>query len=148
MAEFVLKDMVEKRGLIEEFEIASAATSTEEIWMGQGNPVYPPAREELRLHGIGKTPYTDFTKKRARQVTKADYGYYDLLLCADQANIRNTLRITGPDTAGKIHLLLEYADNPARHSDSIADPWYTGDFDETYRDILEGLEGLLSYFGF
>ena len=94
MAEFILKDMVSKRGIADQFEIASAATSTEEIWNGTGNPIYPPAQAELRKHGIGKTVYTNFSEKRARQVTKEDYRYYDYLLCADANNIKNTIRIT------------------------------------------------------
>ena len=114
ISEFVLKDMVEKRGIKDQFEIASAATSTEEIWAGVGNPVYPPAQKVLREHGIGKTAYTDFSSKRARQVTRQDYAHYDLLLCADAANIRNTTRITGADTEGKIRLLLDYTDRPGR----------------------------------
>ncbi len=142
MSEFILKDMVEKRGIKDLFEIESAATSTEEIWAGHGNPVYPPAQEELRLHGIGRTPYTDFSGKRARQVTKADYEYYDYLLCADSNNIRNTTRITGPDTDGKIQLLLDYTDTPGR---SIADPWYSGHFNVTYSDIVKGCKGFLEY---
>ena len=140
MAEFVLKGMVEKRGLIDRFEIASAATSTEECWGGRGNPIYPPAQAELRKHGIGKTAYTDFSRKRARQVTREDYEYYDYLLCADSNNVRNTIRITGTDTKGKIKLLLDFTDRPGR---SISDPWYTGDFETTYEDVLEGCEGLL-----
>jgi protein-tyrosine phosphatase len=145
MSEFILKDMVEKRGIKDKFKIASAATSTEEIWGGKGNPIYPPAQAELRKHGIGKTKYTDFSGKRARQVTKADYREYDYLLCADSANIRNTVRITGPDTDEKIHLLLDYADGSPRQGKSIADPWYSGDFVETYRDIIVGCEGFLRY---
>ena len=80
ISEFVLKDMVEKLGIADKFDIASAATSTEEIWGGKGNPIYPPAQEVLRAHGIGKTAYTDFSGKRARQVTRRDYEYYDYLL--------------------------------------------------------------------
>jgi protein-tyrosine phosphatase len=144
MAEYILKDMVEKRGIAEQFVIASAATSTEEIWGGRGNPIYPPAQAELRRHGIGGTDYTNFSGKRARQVTKADYREYDYLLCADAANIRNTIRITGADTEEKIHLLLEYADGSPRQGKSIADPWYSGNFDETYRDIIVGCEGFLA----
>ncbi len=136
MAEFVLKDMVEKRGLSDLFEIASAATSTEEIWGGVGNPVYPPAREELEKHGI------DCSGKRAVQVRKSDYAHYDYLLCADSANIRNTKRIIGGDRDNKIHLLLDYSD---RSGASIADPWYYGNFDQTYRDVTEGCEGFLRY---
>lgn len=93
---------------------------------------------------IGKTGYTDFTGKRARQVTKEDYGYYDYLLCADGNNIRNTIRITGPDKDNKIRLLMDFAGKPGR---SIADPWYTGRFDETYKDVVEGCEGLLDFLG-
>ena len=144
MSEFVLKDMVEKRGIKDQFYIASAATSREEIWGDVGNPVYPPAKAELKKHGIGATPYTDFSGKRAVQVTKGDYDKYDYILCADSANIRNTLRIVGADPEGKIKLLLEYADRPG---ESIADPWYTGDIEITYKDIVEGLEGFLKYLG-
>lgn len=145
MAEFVLKDIVEKRGLTSNFEIASAATSNEEIWSGTGNPVYPPAQAELRKHGIGKTVYTNFSEKRARQVTKEDYRYYDYLLCADANNIKNTIRITGLDVDGKIKLLLDLATDPKRKGKSISDPWYSGRFDETYRDVVSGCEGLLAY---
>lgn len=142
ISEFVLKDMVEKRGIKDLFEIASAATSTEEIWGSRGNPIYPPAQAELRKHHIGDTAYTNFSGKRARQVTRADYEHYDYLLCADANNIRNTVRITGPDREGKIRLLLDFTDRPGR---SIADPWYTDRFDETYRDVAEGCTALLEY---
>lgn len=142
MSEFILKDMVEKRGIKDKFYIASAATSTEEIWNGKGNSIYPPAQAELKKHGIGKTAYTNFSSKRARQVTKQDYNYYDYLLCADSSNIRNTIRITGPDTDNKIKLLLDYTD---RKGSSIADPWYSGNFVDTYRDVVEGCEGFLAY---
>ncbi len=145
MSEFILKDMVEKRGVKDKFEIASAATSTEEIWGGRGNPIYPPAQEELRKHGIGNTAYTNFASKRARQVTREDYNYYDYLLCADANNIRNTIRITGPDTEDKIHLLLDYAIDSPRQGKSITDPWYSGNFVETYRDVVIGCEGFLAY---
>ena len=140
IGEYVLKDMVEKLGLQDRFEIASAATSTEEIWGGRGNPIYPPAQAVLREHGIGKTAYTNFSGKRARQVTRSDYEYYDYLLCADAANIRNTTYITGADHEGKIKLLLDFTDRPGR---SIADPWYTDRFDETYRDVVEGCMAFL-----
>ena len=145
MSEYLLKDLVEKQNLTSHFEIASAATSSEEIWNGTGNPIYPPAQAELRKHGIGKTAYTNFSKKRARQVTKEDYGYYDYLLCADANNIKNTIRITGPDVDGKIKLLLDFATDPKRKGKSISDPWYSGRFDETYRDVVSGCEGLLAY---
>ena len=136
MAEFILKDMVQKRGMADRFYIASAATSTEEIWNGIGNPVYPPAREELAKHGIS------CAGKRAVQVTKADYDEYDYLICMDSNNLRNLSRIIGPDKEGKVSLLLDYA---GRKGQSIADPWYTGNFALTYVDVVEGCEGLLNY---
>ena len=136
MAEFILKDMVQKRGMADRFYIASAATSTEEIWNGIGNPVYPPAREELAKHGIS------CAGKRAVQVTKADYENYDYLICMDSNNLRNLSRIIGPDKDGKVSLLLDYA---GRTGQSIADPWYTGNFALTYTDVVEGCEGLLNY---
>ena len=144
MAEFMMKDMVEKMGIADDFFIASAATSTEEIWNGVGSPVYPPARDELKRHGIGKTAYTDFSGKRAVQVTRADYDEYDYLLCAESWNIRNTMRLTGGDPDGKIKRLLDFSDRPR----DIADPWYTGVFDVTYRDIEEGLRAFLKHLGY
>lgn len=129
MAEFMMKDIVSKAGLSAQFEIASAATSTEEI----GNPVYPPARRKLAEHGIsceGKT---------ARQVTRRDYEKYDLLIAMDHNNLRNLRRMLGEDSENKIHLLMDYTDRPGE----VADPWYTGDFEETWRDISEGCAGLL-----
>ena len=139
MAEFVLKDMVANRGISEQFYIASAATSTEEIWNGVGNPVYPPAREELAKHGIS------CVGKRAVQVTKADYAKYDYLICMDTMNLRNLARIIGSDRENKVSLLLDYA---GRTGQSIADPWYTGNFGVTYADVVEGCEGLLAYLGY
>ena len=135
MSEFVLKDMVEQRGLTEQFEIASAATSTEEIWNGIGNPVYPPAKAELARHGIS------CEGKRARQVTRADYAEYDYLIGMDSANIRNMLRIFGGDPEGKVAKLLSYAGSER----DISDPWYTGDFGTTYDDVLEGCTAFLEY---
>lgn len=166
MAEFVMKDLVEKAGLEQEFHIESAATTREEI----GNPVYPPARRKLAEHGI------DCAGKTARQLRSGDYGVYDLLIGMDQENLRDMRRICGGDPAGKIHLLMEYADGrkgPPRGSgetgrvgrgearerlkfspqaeteksgrcfDDVADPWYTGDFEATWRDVLAGCRGLL-----
>ena len=130
MAEFVMKDLVKWAGLEKAFRIESAATSTEEI----GNPVYPPARRKLAEHGIG------CAGKTARQVTRADYEGYDLLIGMDQANARNLRRICGGDPEGKIHLLLEYAGRPDQE---VADPWYTGDFEATWQDVLAGCRGLL-----
>ena len=131
MAEFVMKDLVRKAGVDTQFQIASAATSTEEI----GNPVYPPARRKLAEHGIS------CAGKTARQLTRADYGAYDLLIGMDQANLRNMRRICGGDPEGKIHPLLEYAD---RSGQEVADPWYTGDFEATWQDVLAGCQGLLA----
>ena len=130
MAEFVMKNLVKKAGLENQFHIESAATSTEEI----GNPVYPPARRKLAEHGIsceGKT---------ARQLTRADYDRFGLLVGMDRANLRNMRRICGEDHAGKLRLLMDYTDRPG----DIADPWYTGDFEATWRDVLAGCRGLLS----
>ena len=135
ISEFVMKDMVTKRGIKAKFYIASAATSTEEIWNGIGNPVYPPAKRELAKHGIS------CEGKRAVQITKADYGKYDYILGMEERNIRNILRIVGKDPEGKVKLLLDYSDNPR----DIADPWYTRDFESTYRDVVEGCEGFLAY---
>ena len=145
MSEFVLKDMVEKLGIQDNFIIESAATSSEEIWGGEGNPIYPPAKEMLRKQGIGRTPYTNFSGKRARQITKADYNKYDYLLCADSANIRNVTRITGPDTEEKIKLMLDIPNKTGR---SIADPWYTGDFVATYSDVRYACLNFLEYLGY
>ena len=128
MAEFLFRDMVKKAGLSDKFHIESAATSTEEL----GNPVHPGTRAKLSEIGIS------CGGKVAVQMTKADYQKYDLLIGMDTANIRNMTRICGGDPDGKICLLLDYADGG-----SVADPWYTGDFDATYRDVLLGCEGLL-----
>jgi protein-tyrosine phosphatase len=129
MAEFVMKDLVKKAGLSDQFHIESAATSTEEI----GNPVYPPARRKLAEHGI------DCAGKTARQLQNSDYDKYDLLIGMDTANLRNMHRICGGDFARKMHLLLDFTDRPG----DVADPWYTGDFDATWRDVLTGCQGLL-----
>ena len=142
MAEFIFKDMVEKLNIKDNFIIESRATSSEEIYNGIGNKIYPPARKELLNLGIGKTPYTNFDDKRAEQLTRSDYNNFDYLICADSYNINNTLRIVGSDEENKIKLLLDFA---GYHNKSISDPWYTGDFKRTSKDILEGLNGLLDY---
>jgi len=129
MAEFVMKDLVRKAGLEWKYEIASAATSSEEL----GNPVYPPARRKLAEHGIG------CAGKTARRLTRDDYDEYDLLIGMDRMNFRNMHRICGGDPEGKIHLLMDYTGRPGE----VADPWYTGDFEETWQDVLEGCSGLL-----
>ena len=131
MAEFVMKDMVKKRGLDDRFEIASAATSREEI----GNPVYPPARRMLARHGI------ECGGHHARQMTREDYDRYDYIIGMDRANLRNICRITGGDPMGKVSLLLDHTSRPGQE---VADPWYTGDFDETWQDVSEGCTGLLA----
>ena len=131
MAEFVMKKIVEEAGLGDQFEIASAATSTEEI----GNPVYPPARRKLSEHGIrcdGKT---------ARQMTRADYQHYDYIIAMDHNNLRNLNRMFDEDTDHKISLLMDYTSHPG----DVADPWYTGDFEATWRDVSEGCRGLLEF---
>ncbi|MCM1495840.1 MAG: low molecular weight phosphotyrosine protein phosphatase [Bacteroides sp.] len=133
MAEFIFKDLINKKGIADRFYIASAATSTEEIWNGTGNPVYPPARKELARHGIS------CDGKRAVQLTKADYQGYDYLIGMDYQNLRNMHRILGGDPERKLHLLLDYTGQPG----DIADPWYTGDFTRTFRDIEIGCKGLL-----
>ena len=134
MAEFVMKDMVAKRGLADRFHIESAATSTEEI----GSPVYPGTRKILEREGI------DCSGKRARQMRRDDYDKFDLLIGMDSANERNMLRMLGGDPAGKVHKLLEFAGSEG----DIADPWYTGDFETTYDDVLAGCTGLLGYLGY
>ena len=130
MAEFIMKDLVKKAGLEQNIQIESAATSTEEI----GNPVYPPARRKLSEHGI------DCSGKRARQLLNSDYEKYDLLIGMDRANLRSMYRICGGgDFAGKMHLLMDFTNRPGE----VADPWYTDDFDTTWRDVEEGCRGLL-----
>ncbi len=130
MAEFVLKDMVKKRGLEKEFFISSAATSTEEI----GNGVHRGTREKLKQYGISTEG------KYAVQLKKQDYQKYDYILAMDKANVRNIQRIVGEDSQNKVHLLLYYAEK----NRDIADPWYTGDFDKTYDDIVEGCNAFLN----
>lgn len=129
MAEFIMKHLVEEKGLGRDFEIASAATSREE----EGNPVYPPAKRELLSHGIS------CDGKFARQMTKKDYDCYDLLIGMDESNIRNMKRIAGGDSEGKIHMLMDYTDTPK----NVADPWYTGNFTDTWNDCLKGCRCLL-----
>jgi len=128
MGEFILKDMVRRRGLEGEFEIASAAVSTEEL----GNPVYPPARRELRKHGI------DCSGKRARRVTAADLQYYDQIYYMDHSNARWLARMFPENWQEKCRPLLDR---------DVADPWYTGDFSQTWDDICEGCEKILARSG-
>ena len=133
MAEFVFKDMVSKQGLQDMFIIASSATSTEEIWGDVGNPVYPPARRELAKHGLS------CDGKRAVQLRRNDGDKYDYFVGMDNANLRNMHNILGSQHSHKISLLMDYTSRGGQ----VADPWYTGDFEATYRDVYDGCAGLL-----
>ena len=130
MAEYVMKDLVRKAEREAEFRIESAACTREEL----GNPVYPPARRKLAEHGI------DCSGKTARLLTRNDYARFDLLIGMDGENMRDMRRICGGDPEKKIHLLMEYAGRPGAE---VADPWYTRDFEATWRDVQEGCRGLL-----
>ena len=132
MAEFVMKDLVTQAGRMQEFYIESAATSTEEL----GNPVYPPARQVMAEHGL------DCSGKYARQITRQDYDKFDWIICMDNRNIRNALRFWNNDPEGKISRLLDHTDRPGE----VADPWYSGNFTATWRDITEGCQALLELF--
>ena len=139
MAEFFMKDLVNREGRSGEFEIASAATSDEECWNGIGNPVYPPAYEELKRHGIGtKENELGVRAKRARQMTRDDYAKWDYLIGMDAENLRGMKRICGGDPEGKFSLLMDYTGHPR----SVADPWYTRDFAAAWRDVSEGCRAL------
>lgn len=129
MAEFVFKNMVNNLGLNDMFSVSSAATSTEEI----GNDIYSPVKKKLKEVGV------PFDRRTASKVKKDDYKKYDYLICMDSNNVRNLSRIVGNDYKGKINCLLDFTDNPR----DIVDPWYTGNFDKTYSDIVEGCQALL-----
>lgn len=134
MAEFIFKKMLDEKGISSEFLVASSATSTEEIsWNGIGNPVYPPARAELKKHGI------DCGGKRAVQLKREDYENYDLFIGMDSNNIRNMRRIFCEDRENKIRKLMDYTNQGG----DVADPWYSDRFDIAYRDIFDGCKGLL-----
>ena len=130
MAEFVMKRLVRERGVERDFLIKSAATSREEL----GNPVYPPAHRMLARHGIS------CSGKTAVQMTKSDYEIYDYIIAMDSMNVRNIMRIIGKDNQEKVSMLLDFTNHPR----SVADPWYTGDFDATYNDVTEGCKALLN----
>ena len=130
MAEFMLKAMVKERGIEDRFYIESAAVSDEEM----GNPIYPPARRCLAQHGI----WFD-AQKRSRQITSADYDRFDTIICMDSSNLRLIRRFFPEDPQGKIHLMMAYAGKVR----DVADPWYTGDFEQTYRDLKEGCTAML-----
>ena len=130
MAEFIFKDKIRSRGLNEQFYVESAAVSTEEI----GNSIYPPAKRCLNAHGI---PFD--TSKTARQITRADYDRFDLIICMDRMNLRWLKYIIPNDPDNKVRLMMSYAGQDR----DVADPWYTGDFETTYRDLDLATEGLL-----
>lgn len=134
MAEFVLKHLAAEAGRADEFEIASAAVSTEET----GNDIYPPAKRKLREKGI------PFTCHAARQITREDYRYYDYIVCMDRSNLHLLRYIIGDDTAGKVSLLMGWVNNPNDQIVNISDPWYTGDFEATYRDLIRGCTAMLN----
>ena len=129
MAEYVMKDLVRKAGLEDEFYIDSAATSTDEI----GNGVHHGTKRKLAQMGV------PCGNHRARQMTRGDYGRFDLLIGMDNANIRNMTRIAGGDPEGKIRMMLDFTNRPGE----VADPWYTGNFDATWDDVYEGCTNLL-----
>lgn len=129
MAEFVMKQLVAEAGREQEFQIESAAVSTEEI----GNDVYPPAKRKLTEKGV------PFAPRAARQITREDYRYFDYIICMDRSNLRLLRYLIGEDTLGKVSLLLEW-DGVSR---DVADPWYTGDFESAYQDILQGCQAFL-----
>ena len=129
MSQSVFSHMVREKGLADQFYIDSCATSTEEI----GNPVYPPARRKLAEHGISCNGH------HARQITRADYQRFDYLIVMDRMNLRNLKRIIPDDPDHKVYMLLDFTDHPGE----IADPWYTGDFETTYRQVVEGCRGFL-----
>ena len=131
MAEFIMKALTRSQGLERQYSIESAAVSSEET----GNPIYPPAKRCLAKHGV---PFDN--GKRARQITLADYDRFDRIICMDASNLRLIRRIIPSDPENKIHLLMSYT---GRGRD-VADPWYTGDFEEAFQDILEGCEGILA----
>ena len=136
MAEYIMRHMVSKRGLEKEIQVFSCATSTDEIWNGVGNDLYPPARRKLQEKGIPAP------KRQAVQLQKSDYNKYDLFVCMDANNVRNALRILGSDPNRKLYKLLSFAND----SSDVADPWYTGDFERTYRDIEKGCLAMLSHY--
>ena len=130
MAEFIMKALLKARGLDGEYLVESAAVSDEE----RGNPIYPPARRCLSQHGVPFDPC-----RTARRVTPADYARFDRIVCMDSSNLRLIRRIIPSDSQGKIHLLMSYAG----FGRDVADPWYTGDFETTFQDILSGCEAML-----
>ena len=135
MAEFIMRDMLSKEGISDNVSVSSSATSTEEIWNGVGNPVYPPAKAELAKHGLS------CGGKRAVQIKKSDYDEYDMFVAMDTNNVRNMMRILGSDPDNKIYKLMNFTSRPG----DVADPWYSENFEITYRDICDGCRGLIAY---
>ena len=135
MAEFIFKDLVKKANLTNSFMISSAATSTEEIYGLKGNPIYPPAQEQLKKHHI------EYEDHRATQVKKSDYEKYDYLIYMDQNNKRNLLRIINNDPKQKCFRLLDFTEHPQ----DVEDPWYTGNFDGVFNSITIGCKALLDH---
>lgn len=135
MAELIFKDMIAKKGIKDNFIVESSATSTEEIWNGVGNPIYPPAKAELVNHGIS------CYDKRAVQLKKTDYDKYDMFIAMDSNNIRNIHRIFGYDPKHKVTKLMDYT----MKKGDVADPWYSRNFELAYKDIELGCKGLLEY---
>lgn len=132
MAEFVFKALARSRGIEDLYYVESAAVSREEV----GNPIYPPARRCLTQHGV------DFdSDKRSRQVTARDYGFFDRILCMDSSNMRLIRKIMAEDPKKKIHLLMSYTGSGR----DVADPWYTGDFETTFQDVLRACEAMLDF---
>ena len=139
IGEFIMKDIVSKQGLSDKFHIESSATHTDEIWNGVGSPVYPPARAKLREYGIGTDDNElGVSEKRARLTSRTDYERFDFIIGMDSANIRDLNRIFGGDPDKKIYKMLDFTDRDG----DVADPWYTGNFDATWRDCSEGCHGL------
>lgn len=134
MAEFIMKKLVADEGLSNRFFISSSATSTEEIWHGVGNPIYPPAQRELKKQGI---PFDG--KKRAVQLKAEDYEKYDYIIAMDNTNLRNIMRIFDNDKEGKVHKLMDFTNRKG----DVADPWYSNRFDVAFNDIYEGCKCLL-----
>ena len=134
MAEFIFKGMLKKHGKESEYFVSSGATSSEEIWNGIGNPVYPPAKAELAKHGLS------CAGKRAYQVKSSDYDKYDLFVVMDGNNMRNMLRLTQNDPQKKLRKLMSYTGVDR----DVADPWYSDDFETAYNDIFEGCSALLN----
>ena len=138
MAEFIFKKFAKDAGVGDRFEVASAAVSTEEIWNGVGAHIYPPAQRELHAHDI---PFDE--DKRATLLRKQDYDHYDLLIGMDDRNIRFMHKICGGDPEGKMHLMMEYAPHKGNRIPEVSDPWYSGDFSATWRDLSTACQGLL-----